>query len=366
MVRHPLIPTYGTDTRSESPAPQTLMRLASLSSRWRLAIFQRSLWMLIAIAAIVIPISSATRGDQLALIPIDCPSDYFGGQPVKWELELASEIEQDIEIQWSIQVNSRTWARRSYKVNAQANKPHLVDIEFETPPTKDGIAIQATVKVKATGQVDNSSTDLSRQICFFAKDPFFASSKWLQQLDISLVDSAGKTAALLESMSVPFRMVHVDHSRDETGLLVVGELTPWNQRIESMVLQAVRDGRPVLCFATPDAQLDLMQFGTEQPPNLSLHSLAFVNQLDKRLNIDRCELLCSCNLVHQNEKLLARMSPNGQGWSFLELTETRSKGHLILCGITIRPNTSPTETFLLARLLERLYPNQQFSTELRK
>jgi hypothetical protein len=147
---------------------------------------------------------------------------------------------------------------------------------------------------------------------------------------------------------------------------MIGELTPWSPKIESVVLRAIAAGRPVLCFAMSEAHLDLIPPESNLPPEMSLHNRLFINQLDKRLSTNSSKSLCRYTLIQHKEKILLCSSPNEPGWSFVELKDTQSNGHLILCGMSIRPNTSPTETYLFARLLERLCPTKPISPEPRK
>lgn len=310
--------------------------------------------------------SASTFAGQVSLQPVECHSDYFGGQTVNWIFDLTSDVDQEIDVHWTLQVKSQTLARRSFTVNAQANKTSRVHVEFESPAGKEGVIVHGNIALRVVGQMDASHADFTKQIFFFSKDPFFASSRWLEELDITLVDPVGHTTLLLESLAIPFRKANSQPKNAERGLLIIGELTPWNSATETMVRQAVAAGRPVLCLATLKGRIEFNTLDFEQLPEVALHNLSFVNQLDKRLTASRCESLGRCNMVHQNGRIIIQVSPNEAGWPFLECKDTSSLGHLILCCTTMRPNESPTETYLFAKLLERLSPKQPSLAELRK
>ncbi len=305
--------------------------------------------------------------DQVSIRAVGDFSDYFGGKPTTIELELSSDANREIEVRWSIKLNSLTVIRRSATQNVTASKPHLFQIEFEAPTTKDGVVLPCTLEVDVFGPKNERLASYTKQIWFFAKDPFYENISWLKKLDITLVDPMGETTELLESLEVPFRKVVASQGNISKGMLIIGVGVRWNEVIEQLVWQAIVAGQPILCFAPKKGELRL---GTLQArssmPEVSLRNLSFISQLDKRLSPSRCESNGRCNIANGGGKLIVTISDKDDGWHFLELKDTKSSGHLILCCNSFDEPTSPTPRYLLAMLFERLFPNTIFNAELSK
>ncbi len=305
--------------------------------------------------------------DKVSIRAVGDFSDYFGGKLTTIDLELSSDANREIEVRWSIKLNSQPLIRRSSTQNLAAAKPHLYQVEFESPIPKDGVVLPCTLEVDILGQKDELLASDTKQIWFFPKDPFYENTTWLKSLDITLVDPLGETTELLESSAVPFRKAVASQGDIGKGMLIVGVGARWDAVIEQLVRQAIFAGRPVLCFAPKRGELRLGTLqARSQLPEVSLRNLSFVSQLDKRLSPARCESNGRCNIANDRGELIVTISEKDDGWDFLELKDTKTRGHLILCCTSFDETSSPTPRYLLARLFERLCPNTISITELSK
>ena len=305
--------------------------------------------------------------DKVSVRAIGDFSDYFAGKPIIIELELSSDVNREIEVRWSIKLNSQSLIRRSSTLDLPADKPQLFQVEFEAPIPKDDLVLPCTLEVDVLGQKDELLVSYTKQIWFFPMDPFYENAHWLKTLDITLVDPLGETTELLEAFEVPFRKVAASPGSIGKGMLIIGAGARWDAVMEQLVRQAIVAGQPVLCFAPRKGELRIGSLqARSQMPEVSLRNLSFVRQLDKRLSPSRCDSNGRCKIANDLGELIVTISDNDDGWHFLELKDTKTNGHLILCCTSFDETNSPTPRYLLAKLFERLCSNAISITELTK
>lgn len=308
----------------------------------------------------------AITQDNVKIVERDSQGDFFGGTYAKVEFELTSKVDQQVNVQWALKVNSRTWIQRTIVAHLPANRTKPIVMEFDSPAVKEGIILASRIEFHVTNDQGISLASLVKPLWFFPASPFTHRSQWLQELDISLVDPVGEAAALLESLDVPFQPLSASSNFDSEGTLILAAVPRWDARHSRLIRQALADGCAILCIAANEGQLELNASATERLPDVALHGPRFIAQLDNRLIADRCVAVRHCQIVNDRNELFVRLLPTNAGWQFLELRDHQSGGRLILCCPQIFRKDSPTPIFLLARLLERLSPNTTSPPELRK
>ncbi len=273
------------------------------------------------------------------------------------------------QVEWSLVVGNRTLKRGSSKVVVPGDSDiPLYLIGIPMPPLRNDVVMP--VELRMTWRADDSVYQDTRQLYLFSRDPFATRQKFLEDARISLFDSEGKTAEVLDEHEIPYArlldLAAVDLVTE--GILLVGEGVSFREQrklAESLIMAAQR-GVAVLCLAPRegDVPLSVEQNGKMLRPNrLMLEREEIVRHYDKRF--DSLHTLSPLVLSATRSGSVVQAASwednlsRRDHWSWLDMefpnkTPKEPDGRLIVCGLGLISDwdASPVPRYLFLRLLE--------------
>lgn len=308
--------------------------------------------------------------DSVVLEPAGKCSNFFADSNTQLRYRLQHTAPLKGRARWSFSLHQRTIAHGEMAVIAEAGKTIDIAFPLKTPYVKEGVVLQAqcSVAVYADGEQEQKPIAAHDKILWiFPRDPFVDRREWLKSLDITLFDSEGRTADVLEKAGVPFTLSRNVDSLDgiEQGTLVIGEATAWrdHRSLGEVMVKAAARGLPVLCLAPGEGSIELPsaeETNMPAPTSVSFRRGDFIHEIDKRLDTDwrGDEKDATARLTIQCDRgqvvVASARKPNG--WIWLDVRYSQPRGRLLICGMPIiaQWDAHPASRYLFRGLLERL------------
>jgi hypothetical protein len=315
--------------------------------------------------------------DKASIEPRERWSAVFGSSEVDFHFMVKTPQPLKGRAAWAFAVDKRVIQRGEAAVAADADNPATVAVPLKVPEVRDGVVLQAqiTVSVYLDGR-DQAELSQDKPVWIFPRDPFVDRSRWLKDLQITLFDPEGATAALLRKMKAPFteaRTVAALAAVKE-GLLIVGEGTSFKDHrdLAAALLRAAARGLPVLCLAPAAGLLPVPGVDPRlpAPASLSWKRQDVIAQFDKRLDADSWppdgKLIASA--VSQKAldgTVIGEFTSKAEDWPWMEAVFAEKRGRLVVCGFAIigKWESGPTPRYLFARILDHLAGTNADSTE---
>ncbi len=331
----------------------------------------------LAISWVGAPAPANSARAQVEFEPIESWRTALAGSDFVLSFPIPVDVAAEATIVWSLTAGGRVLVRgeRSIPPADQARPP--VAISLRMPELNEGVALATSLEVGLYADPGGSHR-LTWQgpIQLLHRNPFFASSRWLKELNIDLFDPEKKTAAVFEQLGVPYRAQNnVNALSHFTGsMLVVGAGLDFNQYrgLWPTLLDLTKQGKVVFVLAPAAGSLELptkrAASVTDAPlPDLDLRDCNAIANLDGKL--DHAEwpphgtvVKSSLILEARGTTVAVRIADGDIGWPWIELKYPGRGGRVIVCGFAIVDtiDAAATPRHLLARIIEDLaeWPDQ--------
>ncbi|HBA86308.1 MAG TPA: hypothetical protein DCZ95_19685 [Verrucomicrobia bacterium] len=308
----------------------------------------------------------AARGEDAPLKIQETWSNFFGGREATFHV-IASPAGGTVDrLGWSLSVAGRTVARGE----GSSAGPAGTSITVTIPEVKEGVVMDAVLSMSAVDRTEQAAAN--KVLWLFPENPFAGRTEWLKKVGISLFDPENTTADALTKLEVPFTAVRNPAAfADSTSrLLLIGEgvsLGNYPGLFDEM-LRATQAGHAVLCLAPSDGSLALpgtQGFQGPRPVSMRFLQNAVITELDKRLDAEAWPAdgrVTARELVLKSERQIVagEFLAEGEGWPWFE-AKFPGGGQLVICGFAVMEKWAegPAPRFLLARVIENLFPNRE-------
>jgi hypothetical protein len=313
-------------------------------------------------------VHSSIAQAQPIIQPIEKWTTVFADKEVKLHFTLESKDGFKGEVYWTFAAeNKRTFPRGtgSIPVDAKAGKPVELPILLVTPHVKPGVVLKGVLTLTAVADGKETAT-LERTIWIYPEDAFADRGKWLEDLKITIYDSAreAKTVRLLEKFKIPFEEITNPAALDEMkeGLILIGEGVSFQEErgLAEILVHAAARGLTVICLAPRDGLLPVPGSADNDtgPQKLRWRKQDIITELNNRLDADAwppLETVVGSSLVIKvdDDKVAAEAVNGAKGWPWFEV-DYANRGKLLVIGFPVVRHweDSPTPRYLFARLLE--------------
>ena len=324
-------------------------------------------------SAFFAPLVRAVAEAQPAVIAHESWGAVFAGKQTAFHFAVTSPASRQALVAWSLSVDGRVLARREQSVTVGPGHAAEIETAFELPKGKDGVILQATLVVSVLAP-DGRATlaGIEKPLWVFPDNPLFGRTRWAETLKLSLFDPAGKTAARLSELKVPYREITRQDSIPgiTDGVLLVGEgLSLKEYRgLASLMNRTAAAGVPVLCLALSEGELIVptaAESGSCLPAAMHFRRNDIIHELDKRFDADgwppdgKAAATALALRGDRGPVMGEIVADTNTGWPWIELVYGR--GRLILCGFPVvaKWQESPTPRYLLLRMLEHIAQDVQ-------
>ena len=315
--------------------------------------------------------STAQEAPPAKIEPVLPWTNVFAGKdtdtPRQVEFPLAVRAPKGFQgrLSWTFTINRATIQAQDVAVPGDAAR---ISLGLRVPYVREGLVLKGKLRADLVADsTQRAVAHFEQPLWIFPPQPFELQGTRWKDRRIFLMDPAGKTAAILKHMAIPFEEVVNVTALDEIkeGLIVVGEGISLHEEraLMEMLIKTAARGLPVLCLAPLNGTFLLP--GTEncpppRPLGLSLKGVEAIAEVSKHLDtrgwLPDGKVVASSLLLKSVEgNVVAEASAGPGGWPWLEVRYP-SDGRLLVCGFGIIShwNASPTPRYLFAGLLERL------------
>jgi hypothetical protein len=327
----------------------------------------------VAVAAIA-GVAAAAAAVPLVVEPAGGRTNWFAGREATLGTLIRGGAAVEGKLVWVLAVASRTLATGAADVRHTAVGETRQDVTVAIPEGRMGVVVEAEF---AAALVDAAGTRLgscSRRVRIFPTDPFADRKRWLESLEIAVIDPQGETETVLTAAGVPFESVGADAgiAALESRLVIVGEGTSWveHPRLPRDLAAVAARGASVLCLAPRDGSMPVPG-SVDAPGEVVATSLVarradVIADLDDRL--DACDWSAASETVisrlviaADGDTVVIRAGGEPAGWPWLEAGFARGDaappaGKLVVCGLGIVAHwdETPAARYLCAAILARL------------
>jgi hypothetical protein len=321
------------------------------------------------ITLIVAASQVATAEDTVRIEPREKWSAVFGESDVSFAFDVVSDKPIAGRLTWLFSANQRTISRGESPVAADPDKPASVTVPLRIPPVKEGVVFEARLSVALhVDDMNEAVASFDKPIWIYSHNPFVDRTEWLKQLQITLYDPEGQTAAVFDRAEIPYHETRNSAALAELkeGLLVIGERVSLetHRGVPEALAKVAARGVPVLCLAPADGSFALpgsQDGGRPAPKSVTFQRSDAITQLDKRLDAvawppDGKMLTSGLLLKGERDRVMATVTDSPNAWPWLEVRYPKPGATLLICGFGIieRWDAGPTPRFLLARLFDYL------------
>jgi hypothetical protein len=242
-------------------------------------------------------------------------------------------------------------------------------IKLDFPALKPGIVLKARLTVSLVDDAGGAAATHEKTIWIFHPNPFAGRTRVLRDLKITLYDPdpAGKTAAALKRLDVPFEeekhLVEAVTGR-KLSVVVVGEGVSFRDEpgLAEALVRLARGGATVICLAPSAGAVPIPGAEQDHGEEVSFFRRDVIRRLDKRLDVASWgggKITASTLALKAVEgSVVGEVTAGSGGWPWLQVDYPRTKGRLIVCGFAVvaRWQASPTPRYLFARMIEPAVP----------
>ncbi len=295
----------------------------------------------------------------------DAPAHCFPDAAVAVPVHIAVPATFQGRLQWEFRVDTVVVARGEQAADFPTPGDFNLSIPLVMPPGRPDVMLAATLQVALTGTDLTSRLTAKHSFWILGRAPWQDRMAWLKQLDILLFDPDHILAPILEEADIPFTVTrNPDAFSSAAGrLLIIAEgldLRKYRD-LEIAMLQAVAAGIPVICLAPISGEFELPGSAGKPPypSSIRMADRAILRELDTCLdtdcrNFDYQLIASTIRLSGADERVMARIQPEKQGWPWLEITLPAPSARLIFAGFALAKNwdRTPVARHIFLRLLE--------------
>jgi hypothetical protein len=236
------------------------------------------------------------------------------------------------------------------------------------PAVNPGVVLKAKLAVALTDAGGKALATHDKVIHVFHPNPFEGRTKALEALKIAVYepDPAGRTAAALKELQVPFeeKKTLAALAEGKAGVVVVAEGVSFKDEpgLADALLGLARRGVTVICLAPSAGTLPVPGADADRGEDLSLLRRDAITKLDDRLDAESWGggqvVASTVSLKAVEGSVVAEVAAGPGGWPWLQVDYPRARGRLLVCGFAVvaRWQASPTPRYLFAKVLEPAIP----------
>lgn len=288
----------------------------------------------------------------------------FAGQSAVWTLKTESDLAANSQLIWTYTVNNRTLAQGSVPFQI-SEKSATAKFRLRLPTLNPGITSETVLT--ATIHCNETVVEQYQQtVWLFADSAFTDRHKWLDSLQLKLLDPSGSTAKVLRENRIPIERINEPpDSARPLGIILVGEglSLKRNAQRARQLLQAAARGAHIVWIAPEDGKLPFPDENIEGLTGLT--SLSFrredvIRDQDKRLNPLAWQLSGQPTsrfrvFAERKSRVVLQSTFEPTDWPWVEL-RFASGGRLVLCGMPLIStwDAGPESQYVLLGLLESM------------
>ena len=308
------------------------------------------------------------------LAPANGRTNFFAGRDATLRTVIRGGDAVAGRLAWNLTALGRTLRGGTLDVAHDGGPATAIDVAMEMPDVKEGIVLEATLTTVLADAAGTRLAACARPVRIFSADPFFERTRWLEGINLALIDPVGDTERVLVAAGVPFTLVRTeaDITAAEPRIIVVGEGTSWLEGpdLATLLSRFASRGVPVLCLAPRDGTLPLPGTtpveGAAIVKRLAFERAGVVAAFDPRLDgrdwdTEDRTIVSRFVIATEGDRAVLRIAaaddPSGWPWVESEYTDhTTATAKLVFCGhgIVSHWNETPSARYLFAAILHRL------------
>jgi len=317
---------------------------------------------------------SVAAAAPLALEPTTARTNFFAGREITLGVVIRGGDPAAGRLVWTLTAFGRRLAGGTCDVRHDGSPATIVEVDVAIPEVKEGVVVEAAFTVIFADAAGTRLASHTRPVRIFPADPFVDRARWLETLEIALVDPVGDTERVLHAAGVPFTLVRSesDIAAAQPGIIVVGEGASWLDRsdLPALVTRFASTGLPVLCLAPRDGTLPLPGTadveGAAVATRVAFERAGIVAALDPRLDggdwvAEGRAIMTRLSIVAAGDRAMIRIAaaaddPGGWPWLEIDYADRAASATLVVCGygIVSHWDETPAARYLLAAILDRL------------
>ena len=313
---------------------------------------------------------------RVDVVPQEQWSNFYGGKEVVLHFSISAHESFKGVAGWVLSSGGRTLARGERAVAVEPGRAESLEVRFEAPNVKEGVALQGILNVSVFKQDSKGAAgSCEKNLWFFPRDAFAGQKERLKERNINLFDPEKKTVAVFSKAGIPFNELGNINVFEEVknGVLIIGEgisFKDYRGLYEAMIKPAA-GGIPVLCLSPAGGDIVLPSADSDLPRPVAMFfkGKEVVRELDKRLDADAWApegktLSSVIKLRGERDGIAGEVAKDDNGWPWVEMEFAGKAGNngqirqsrLIVCGFGIieKWENGPAPQFLMLKLIEKL------------
>jgi hypothetical protein len=244
-----------------------------------------------------------------------------------------------------------------------------VKFALDIPAVNPGVVVKAHLTVSL---VDDANGDIrathDKDLWIFPADPFHGLSKALAELKMVVYDPAGKSAAALNALKVPFDDAKNADALAERkgGVVVIGEGVSFNDEpgLAETLVRLAQQGATVICLAPSAAALPIPGGDKDDGESVSFFRHDAIAKLDPRLDglaWSNCAKIVARTIVLRavEGSVIGEVGDGPGGFPWMQIDYPQTNGRLTVCGFGLIAHwqETPTPRYLFAKMLGVTMPS---------
>jgi hypothetical protein len=240
---------------------------------------------------------------------------------------------------------------------------------LDVPAVNPGVVLKAHLAVSLVDANGSVKATHEKVLWIFPADPFHGQSKALEELKLVVYDPAGKTAAALQALKMPFEEEKnlAALADRKGGVVVIGEGVSWKDEagLADTLVQLARQGATVICLAPSAGTLPIPGADKDGGDSISLLRHDAIAKLDPRLDglawSNSTRIVASTIALRAIDGSVAGEVVEGPGgFPWLQVDYPQTKGRLTVCGFALVAHwqATPTPRYLFARMIGMAMPTK--------
>ncbi len=241
---------------------------------------------------------------------------------------------------------------------------------LDIPAVNPGVVLKAHLTVSLVDDANGSvRATQEKDLWIFPADPFHGQAKELEELKLIVYAPAGKTAAALKALKVPFEDEKNAAALADRkgGVVVIGEGVSFKDEagLTDTLVQLARQGATVICLAPSAGTLPIPGAEKDGGESVSLFRHDAIPKLDPRLDglawSNSTKIVASTIALRAIDGSVAGEVVEGPGgFPWLQVDYPQTKGRLTVCGFALvaQWQATPTPRYLFARMIAAAMPTK--------
>ena len=328
------------------------------------------------IAIVVVCACGVASAKPLALEPTSSRGNFFAGREATLGVVMCGGGPAAGRLAWTLTAFGRTLAGGTSNVRHDGGPATITEVAVAIPEVKEGVVVEAAFTAIFVDAAGTRLASHTQPVRIFPANPFVDQTRWLESLNLVLIDPTGDTERVLIAAGVPFTLAQsdADIASAQPRIIMLGEGGSWLDRpdLPALATRWAASGVPVLCLAPQDGTLPLSGMadveGEAVATRFALERAGAVADLDPRLDnadwvAEGRTITTRVAVVGEGDRAVIRLAAAAEipgGWPWLQLDyadpAAATTAPLVMCGygIIAHWDETPAARYLLAAILHRL------------